>query len=319
MRLPPDLQVIVISRGHQVNVREVSREFRRVFDGTHWYKSTSIHPKRLTQRITHLDYDECLSAEVLKEAARMPQLRHLRGISRSPLDPQDPLVALPRLLPRLLALELEGALIHARGYEAISQMRCVVHLNLLRARVCDEDVRTLTQMQQLRGLNLAWTQVTDACLPALECLSHLTSLDVTCTSITDEGARSIARLHQLTVLGIGCIRVTDMGIEAVAQLPRLMSLSIERTQVTTCGIQAVVEIPNLKCLNVTHTHTNDYDAVLIATIPTLRVLHANWTWISVHGARAIVKCPTLVVFAVSGFRLTTSQIESLRRDGLVIK
>ena len=103
----------------------------------------------------------------------------------------------------------------------------------------------LKSLHAIRELNLVGAKVTDEELQHVEGLSRLQWLMLNGSPVSDRGLEHIKDMNEIQYLSLQGTQVTDVGLEHLKGLTKLQSLNLKQTGVTDLGVKNLQQaLPN---------------------------------------------------------------------------
>lgn len=189
----------------------------------------------------------------------------------------------------------------------------IIHINLSRTAVRDEDLKLLPALPELKGLLLDATQITDLGLRELEPLVGLESLALRETPITDDGLRWLEKLTRLNWLDLADVaQVGDAGAEHLAHLTELRLLNAGKTRITDRGARYLRSLVNLEWLCLQGTPITDEGLAQLTNLPVLKTLLIHDLQIGDATLGRLSTASRLETLDVRNTRVTAAGVASLK-------
>jgi Leucine-rich repeat (LRR) protein len=131
----------------------------------------------------------------------------------------------------LTVLDLWESRVDGAGLKTIGEFASLRFLNVRRAAVTDQDLRSLSRLTELRYLDLGRSDSEQGAL-------------------TDDGVRHLAAFRQLRALGLDGQHIQGTGLAELAVMTELRALGLNHTRVTANSLMSLSSLQNLADLDV---------------------------------------------------------------------
>lgn len=147
------------------------------------------------------------------------------------------------------------------GFEIISRLVKLKHLDVGYNQITDKRAEIVTRLVNLKQLDISGNQISDKGVTGIKLLTNLTQLRIGYNRISDKGAEIIATLLNLDHLHIGDNQITDKGAEAIAKLSNLTYLNIRSNQISDKGANALIKLRRLTNLDVRSNYVRSIETI----------------------------------------------------------
>lgn len=266
----------------------------------------------LTQTDAQLETLSARSVKLSRDGAKvLLRFKKLSSLDLSDCQLDDKSIASLSTLDQLRVLKLRSCDLHARGMQALSQLRNLTHLDVSFTPI--QGLEQLTLLTALTDLNLCGCdELTDVGVQALAGFTALEHLNLYfCNRLTTAGLRCISGLPKLHTLDLyACHNLTDESLQALLPLGALKGLCLDHCiQVTDVGMGLVSRLPSLRTLSV--CACNAITNVGLSSLSGLGLQSLDLSRTGITGQGLLAVPPSLQVLKVSGRKILDPDLQSL--------
>jgi hypothetical protein len=165
-----------------------------------------------------------------------------------------------------------GPSLNDRVVDALTQLRSIEELTLMRSNVTDQQLQRLAMLPHIERLCLRETRIGDEGVKSLAQHKELKTLDLDTTLVSDAALEIVGQFEHLECLSLRSPNVKGPGLVHLGKLQALRHLQFHGPNVTNEWIAAVASLPNLESFVLNGTSVDERALEHIRRWKKLRVL-----------------------------------------------
>ncbi|GEM_PF-1582063 len=191
----------------------------------------------------------------------------------------------------ITGLDLADTNLSKAGYEQLSKLQYVKHLNLSRSNVGEAEMKLIAKMPSLVDLYLVNAKnVNDNCMEILSANRTIEVLSASYTGVTDRGLEHISNLVKLRRVDLSGNKISDVGCLKLLKCDGLVDLKVDCCrEVTGKTVKAIVE---------------KFHARLVG-------IGVGWCSVKREDLECLGKCPKLTYLNVAGIPITDRELKTI--------